>query len=464
MALDVVRFVDTITTGRTTRLDLNDGTTWRLTYEGTSLTPPAMARATTSTMLANGERVAGAKHMNRLLRLRLVVSGATADAVATQVQTLHRELDRPFNTLEWKPSAATHPVFFRTLRSSPDSVEEWPGSTGTRKQITVEILAEPYAFGLPVTATGSPFTVNRDPANASNPTYFDVTGVLGDVPAATKIDPGAAFFNVPGTLAIRRRGTPANVPYLHQAEGFTQGTDTTTQANDAAMSGTGNNFSRCSFATATAMTNRLTKFVPTATSVDARGTYRVFVRVRRSNATDVIKVRLRVGPQGSGTLQTTISTVTTVATTSVRYVDMGVIQIPYGIDPIYDGPSGTELAVDSEAVQIGIDAERTSGTGTLDFDLVLLKPADDQMIVVDVGNDSTGGVVFDSYSDTAYAYFTTSVDSSADIVPLGPMLELAPGVTNRVYVRVGHLISGSDAIAVTYWPRYLYVRAATEPS
>jgi hypothetical protein len=462
--VDTVQFVDKVSSSPTVRLDLNDDTTWSLRYEGTDFSPPRRRRAEVSSMLAHGARIPAAVYENRMLRLSLDLQTASVDAAATEIQKLARELNRvpatptaAANFLKWQPGT-TNPVFFRILPSDLNRITEVPG-TGTLRHLDVELLAEEFAYGLPETL--STVTVNRDPAAGSNPTYFDVSGVKGDVPAATKINVGDAFFNIPGTLAIRRRGTPSNAPYLVQAEAMTMGTDTTVQSNDTAMSGSGSNYTRTTFATAT-MATRISTFVPASASVDARGIYRVFVRYRRSSGIGVINLRLAVGPEGSGSLSTTLSTVGTETTTSIRYADLGLIQIPFGIDAVYDGPSGSELQVSASAVQIAVQAERLVGSSTLDLDLVLLVPADDQLAVIDVGNDSVNSVIFDSYLDMAYADDTTGkADSSADIVVLGPMLELAPGVTNRVYMRVGHLISGSNPVDITYWPRYLYVRPAS---
>src|SRR5688500_18882199 len=108
-------FVDSIAESPTTRLDLNDGTVWRL-QDGTELTPPPLRRSVTQSLLADGATYPAAAYDNRTIRLELLLQAADADAAATQLQALARELERPENFLRWAPHT-TEPVFFKTFRS-----------------------------------------------------------------------------------------------------------------------------------------------------------------------------------------------------------------------------------------------------------------------------------------------------------------------------------------------------------
>lgn len=452
-------FVDTISSSPTVRLALTGDQPWRTLMEGTRFDPPPLNRAIADTLLVDGEQIPAAAYGNRTITLSLKVMDAYADTAADAFQKLSREINRPTTVLRYQPETS-HPVFFRVFRSEYtqfrfDVVE---------KTATVMLLAQPFAYGLPETL--SSVTVSGNPAAVSNPMYWDVTGIKGDVPAATKIvDTTAGLFGEQVALAMRRRGTPSAAPFLVQAEAMTQGTNTTTQPNDANFSGAGNNYSRCTFGTPT-MTDRLSTSLPPSDSVDARGQYRVYARVRKSVAGDTIRIALQAGPSGTGSTNNTLTTVTLPAVSTLRMIDLGLLQIPFGADPVTDGPSGTELPVYTGAVLVDLQAARDSGSGNLDLDFLLFVPADDLFAVIDVGNDSIAGeYAFDSHQDLAYASSGTAVDSSSDIVVLGGLPSLAPGVTNRIYlVPLGgptSVISGTYTIVVTYWPRYLWVRPLT---
>lgn len=458
---DVLRFTTAIDPARTTRLDLNDQVTWfRRTAEfGT----PPMVRAEVATMLLDGERYPSARYGNRSLKLTLFLSAASGDAAATQIQALMRELNRPFNILEWKRTGAVNPVFFRTFRTAPDAVEEFVEEN--RKGVSVELTAEPFAYGLPEVPAGSPYTISNNPAAGGNQQYVDVTGVKGDVAAATQIvGDFSQWFNTPGWIAMRRRGTPANAPFLTQAESATLGTDTTLPGNDATMSGAGSNYARTSFATSAAMVTRLSgTFAGASAFTDVRGQYRVFARYRKSVAGDSIKLTFKVGTVDNGSANKILAeNVALESTTSARYADLGILQFPIGIDPIYDGPSGVELTAQPNDHLWALQAQRVSGTGNVDVDYLVLIPADDQFVLINQGSDNTDRTVFDSWADQAYAksVLTGRLTPATDITALGGMPELAPNVTNRIYVRAGYLNTTTAAIDVKYWPRYLHVRPA----
>lgn len=433
---------------------------WCVTKD-TRFNPPPRRRAEVSSMLMDGSRYPAAVYDNRVIELRLTVEATDADDLVFEIQRLLRELEKTKNTLMVKLST-TEEVYFRTFTVSPENIRMI-----TRQQnvalIAVDILAEPFAYGRPVTVE---VTVNSDPASGVNGTFFDVENVRGDVPAATIFDDQGAFFNVPGVMAIRRRGDPDNIPYVRQAEDMTQLTDTTVQPHDTEMSGDGPNFSRTDFSTSEFMTSRLRDFVPDFDSVDARGTYRVFLRVRRASGFGQIDVRLVVGFGDGFTGFLPISTVTTENIDQPRYVDLGLMQIPLGADPVQYGPSGRDAPVNTNSVFFEIHAERLSGTDTIDFDVALLVPADDQIGIIDVGNDTTFGIQYDSYADMAYGADTFAVathgnppiDSTGNAIVLGSILEVKPGVTNRFYVRAGHLISTVNDYRLTHWPRYLFMR------
>ncbi|MCX4474781.1 hypothetical protein OOK41_31470 [Micromonospora sp. NBC_01655] len=141
--------------------------------------------------------------------------------------------------LRWQPGT-TAPVFFRTLRSPINRITEVAGSTMLRL-VDVDILAEPFAYGLRETL--APVTVPNNPASPGG-CYLDIAGVRGDVetPLYLRLGGdvmGSVYDYRTVAMGIRRRGTPSQMPMVLQAEAMTTGTATALAAsNDPLMSGT----------------------------------------------------------------------------------------------------------------------------------------------------------------------------------------------------------------------------------
>lgn len=470
----VVDFDDFSAVAATTvRLNLNDDTTWSAPYDGFDFSPPRLRRASASTMLADGEQIPASAYENRLLRLRLELHTSTVDQSATEIQKLGRELDRDHNILMWQPGTS-EPVFFRTLRSDVTRLAEVPG-TGTLRLFDVDLVAEPFAYGLPEVLAAQ--TVNNDPAAGSNGMYFDVTNPKGDVETPVFLAvPASVASSAQMVFAVRRRGTPSAppVPIVMQAEAMTVETDTAVQSNDPVMSGSGSNYVRTTFATVTTMTGRVSISAgsgagtwPLTPSADLRGTYRVWVRVRRSVAGDTMQLRLR-NVDSSGFVNDTATA--PAGTTNRRWVDLGLLTFPGGADPVTDGYSGVEIP--AEDLGIRVEAART-GSGNLDIDVLLLVPADDRLCIVGPAAVSGAYLVLDSAQDMAYIRGSLAAEGGAyvraDKVPIvGRPPMVTPGVVNRItFMRdVAPTTNGDDKTSTTvvnpwYWPRYLYVRPAS---
>jgi hypothetical protein len=457
----LARFVDTLSATPTVRLDVNDGSLWRL--QATSrMDPPRARRARAATMLVDGAIYPSTSYDDRVLELHWQLDGASTDEVATQVQLLARELDRPGNIFQYQPPGATHPVFFRTHRLGLDSVDV--PTDGTQLDLVVSVPAEPFAYGLPQTL--SSVTVNNNPAHATNGMHFDISGVLGDVetPLVLRINHADTVesWRRQSIFAVRRRGTPSATPFFLQAEAMTQGTNTSVQANDATMSGSGSNFSRTTFGTAT-MQTRLstgTGFHPSSDSVDARGRYRVYLRYRKSVSGDTITVKLLWGDVNAPVSN---DTMTLPSGTSRRYVDLGDVQIPVGADAATDLTGAARSAIGN---YIAVQAART-GSGNLDMDLLLFVPADDRLALIDF-YQFTGPTYtwVDSVNDTVFATNGAGATSPrVQSIAVGGLPMVSPGATNRIFV-VGDVspsaasddITKTMTIVPSYLPRYLFVR------
>lgn len=467
----VVQFVDRIATSPTVRFDLNSRNTVLVATEGIELSPPEYRRVTVSTMMSDGEIIPAASYGNRVLRFPLLPLGATAEAAATIIQNLTKELARPTNILKLQLQGMTAPVFFETFAAPDYTLAMLRLLLTARTTITLEIPARPFALGTEETL--GPFTVNDDPSNGSNGMYFDITGIKGDIetplvltlPTSTLYDSSDPMT----VLAVRRRGTASNVPFWLDAEGMTLDTDTTLPGNSSVMvPAGGNNFTRTSFATNSNMVRRfhLDTF-PVAVNADVRGTYRVFAGVRRSSATGTINVRLGYTASTAGVLVQNDS-VATAESANRCHMDLGLITFPTGLDPVTRGYSNVELSVKGRYIEVA--AERASGSSNIDFDYLLFMPADDCLAMIDWGDaiSSTDEFVVDGVHELIYTQTTSDeVYGSKPSVLSGGFPMVSPGVTNRIFWirRAGRGATATKTettvISVSYWPRYLFVRPAS---
>lgn len=418
--------------------------------------PPELKRAVVSSMLRDGDAIPSSAYANRTLAFTVKVERSSENLLAEALRDLHRELDRERNVLEYKPDGATKSVFFRTFRSPQYDLDIDEDPALGRAFVTLALLAEPFAYGTRETLI-SATDIDNDPASVGNAMFYDLSGILGDVPTPAQIlvEDASAVSLLLG-LALRVRGQPGNLTHVRQAEAMTQGTDTATQPNDAAMSGAGNNFSRITFATNNLTTARLTlaNFLGSV-GVDIRGTYRLFARVRRNGgaATDDYELRAQLGRTGG--------TITVSNLTGPQLVDLGLFAAG---DVVSDG-YGAEIAVTSPTFVL--NAQRTAGTGDLDIDYILALPADAAYCQVDfaanIGATDIG--VLDGPQDAVYRTAAAGGWLKAGYALVGGIPELVPNQTNRLYV-VRSRSATDDRVAddlnltVRYWPRYLYTRPA----
>lgn len=466
--------VDSIGGSPTVRLNLNDQASGLMLAADPVLSPPEVRRVTVANMMDHGDRIPAAVYGNRVLTIPLRVGLATNDLAANKLQELAREMVRPGlrpgdpgNII--RTTVGSTAMFFRTY-PIPDSQYDILLRTPNRGVVTLNIPCEPFGLGLKETL--GPYTITNNPAAGGNAMLADITGVKGDVeaPASIVFSGGTGYGatgRLRGAVSIRRRGTVANTPFFLQAEAMTQGTDTTTQANSATFSGTGNNWSRCTFGTPTGQRRVYTATTFPTASTDARGTYRVFMRYRKTVASDSIDVQLQWGDSNAvltGLIKTLPNNL------QVQYVDLGTMRIPSGYDPVYDELTGVELA--AEGTFISLFARRNSGSGNLDMDVFLFVPADDSLAFLDFPNlqafttdtfTLTGG-----RSPKAYGRNTSGQVKSVETMPIaGGAPYLTPNRTNRLFfVRdlgtgvaaagASDSITSTSVLTLNYHPRYLF--------
>lgn len=434
MAADVLKFVTGPSSSPTTRLDVSSETKWFVRQFDAP--PPPLRRSLSVNAMTDGGYVSSSSYEPRTLTLVLDVVGSSMDDASTEFQKLARELDRETNYLMYQPVGATSPVFFSTYRSSPDAVEWWAISSVARR-VQVTILAEPFAVG----PAESAFS-NSVGLGAPNGAALDLSTIKGDVPAPLSVTIGTAPYG--GFLAISQ-SPPTS--WWFEAESATAGTDTGAAAADAAMSpATGNTYRRTTFAT-TSMATRLT-----ISNAMSAGAYRCYAIIRRTDNTSVINVKRASAftddPGGAS--------VATPLTSSRAIVDLGMFYVspPSGYSPI-----GT--------FSIPIQAERVSGTGNIDWDAILLVPADDAFIIWSGATNGTGSIALNAYYDVVGQTITAAPGYKL-ISSVGGLPRVSAGSTPRLYWHAWTAstyttpsFATSFQFDAVYLPCYLHVRPAS---
>lgn len=462
----VVQFVDSIQATPTVRLDLNTyASGLMVSAAGIDLSPPPLRRSTVSTLLTDGDNIPAAAYGNRTLKIPVQVLAASGTAAATVMQSLARELNRPTNVLKVQLDGMSQPTFFRTYRAPDYTLQMLRLLVAANTVAVLEIPAEPFGYGQRVTS--SQFVVTNDPATGTNKAQFDVTGVTGDVetPAFLLMDLGAgasAGTTYAPIVTVRRWGTPANITPYVQAESATLGTNTTSTVVAGTSAGS---VARVSFATSNTLISRVSTAIPYQTGspvVDARGTYRVFVRLRAA-AANIYSLRFVVTAFFGGATIVTGDTVTFSPPDGNFYlVDLGLIQLPIGSSPAGEGYAAAKTV---QSVTLQVQAMRVSGTAQLDVDYLASLPADTEFLRL----LSTGflDLTCDGPNDALYFINDTNNSIGSDAAPIpiyaGSVPLLTPNQTNRFYVLRPDIANGQDentrtfGITVSYWPRWLAV-------
>ena len=459
--LNTWKFVDSPTASPTVLLDMNDGATWKtLGGDFFKLPSPPLRRSLAQNNMTDGGILTSAAYDLRTLTFTVDLLGSTDTARIAQLDALKAQLAKPSNLIMHQLQTASYPVFFRTLRSDDYVVDTEISANFWR--VSCNVLAEPFAIGIRHDITAG-VVITNDPASGTNKTFFDITGVRGDSPAPAFVRVALGSGTAPTFFwAQRTAGSPTALTVFAQAEAGTLGTDTTVQANDTQMSGSGSNFVRTTFATAS-LTTRLTVTAPTASDVTAlRGRYRVLVKIRMSASGSNFTLRYLQNP--SGTSPTPGQQISLDSSAAITTVDLGVVEFPGpGAMPSTIGFSG--LAATYPTQSLAIQIARNSGTSTLDMDYVYLLPADERSAQFRRSNwASSSYLCIDGPQEMAYGMAsgttafgaTRTVDNAGGLTSyFGGFPMLVPGVTNRWYALIGpQPATAVSTWDVSYWPRW----------
>jgi len=454
---DLIAFVDAISTSPTVRLDLNDDA-GPFQCLPPSMPPPRLRRAMSQNAMRDGGQVSSSSYDLRTITLTLDLRTPDQDSNALQLQKLARELDRPTNILKYQPVGASKPVFFRTFRSDMAQLADVIAQKAMR-QVTIELLAEPFALGLDESLSGT-FTLDGLAGSYEK----ELPTILGDVAAPLVIDVLNAdlpLMSGPTWLAAQAVPIGITAPTMARvatnAAFGTLGTDTTgtTGAGTGYWNG---DYISVSFATNASMVTRATISQPTL----AAGTYRILARVAETSGSStyslrVIRQDLDTGasitwvPDGSGTL------------------DLGLFRFPFGTHDM-GAVDGHTILNDPANQPWYLQARRLTGAGSLRIDGLLWVPT----IMDDAVSNSTAlverptfpgvapGTVIDAESDQGYVRSSGgAVTDSLPFVGSGSLPWVVPGCTNHLWwVTQPATADSTDTLpfTATYKPRYLFVR------
>jgi hypothetical protein len=117
---------------------------------------------------------------------------------------------------------------------------------------------------------------------------------------------------------------------------------------------------------------------------------------------------------------------------------------------------------------VALQAQRTSGTDTLDIDYLLFVPADDRLAIVHWPSSVSPAdrLVYDGVADACYPIVESTGELISAVAGYGQEpLMVTPGATNRIFYVNETSPQAAEPVFPTswtfnawYWPRYLHVR------
>lgn len=470
MTFPEVQFVASPDVGAAVRFDFNQAGSWSTdqvwpAHDGVSLGAP--------TLEGDPDGI-GTEYGFRRLSFDLIIVGTHASA-ATKVSALAKELVRQTNWLRVRMTPTSVPVWFKTYRSAPSALNfehVYASDDVTRNTfgVSIELDADAFAYGARVTQTA--VTINNSPVAATNPMWKLLPTVVGDAPAPAR-------FEIVPSGAVTYRQPLLSVAGLNQAPviwpttNLVGGTDTTSVETTGAGTGyVSGDYRRISFATNTALTNRLAgaPFVFPATMPP--GKYRVLVRVSRTDTTSRFTMRLRqqisvLVPDVFGPAVPFGGAVTSPAVNRAAWVDLGVFSWPTNLPP-----DDAQFAL-PQGPSISFEAGRASGSGSLDVDVFMLIPVPDNSesvrSLISFGPNAGDKIVVDG--DGEYVGFPGYVVGPDSVSGAFPMLR-PDGENSLYYVEQtlaeqgngtfndSDVLTRSSVVTVSYRPRWLYLAAS----
>jgi hypothetical protein len=377
--------------------------------------------------------------------LRFRVNGASQDAVATTLQSLHAMQEY---ALWWRSNApASEPVWLWV---------QLEGETNQRRAFVYRIemqfdvswwdaMALQWMTEVVVSIERGVWEATANSGEATGNSLNSLGGVFdytaspsadvpGDLPA--RLAQLKIYNSVFGTFwagfrSANRHGTLANFVNRWECEAASAlQTDAALAVNANASPGTGNSQVTVSFATSTSLVSRLYWLLSAISTNynDMVGRYLVLLRCQNSDAATVNRVQLvtttLTGREVYGPKRSVIEGGTG---STWQLVNLGILNIP-----LHDRRLTSFLAADAIRNQsINLYAQRVSGSGSLYLDCMMLVPIDEYFIYGSpngttnyfvVGPDGRAQCLGTSTVGTAYVRQAAALEQQSAIelgVPLG---------------------------------------------
>lgn len=464
----VWKFVDSPVATPATLFDMNNwsmGATLDMGDDDANfdISPPQLRRVRATNNFGDGSLTTADSYENRILKFSVGLTGSKAQKAAS-LQALQYELYKPNNIIMYQPDTSRSPVFFQTTRSDDFLIKHRGGSAEVWR-IDCNVEAKPFAIGLRQDLTQ--VTVNNDPQAASgNKTFWDITGIIGDVPTEPFVRLSDLGANGKAFISTRSFNNPSGFTPFYQAEAATLGADTVLNTDTGASSstpGTGNSRTNTSFSTTPGWSARLTFNAPTGSDPAAlRGRYRVIARI--TGVTAAANVAIRWKQSSGGDFIPGPPLTLDIAPPVWQHVDLGIIEFPAPQQlPATIGYSGLSSQHVTQPLQI--EATRNSGTGGLLIDYVYLLPADERLCAIfQLASIPSGWVCLDGPNDATYGLASGStpfggtriLDNKQGIVTRqGGLPMLVPNITNRWYfLHNPGSNNTTETVDISYWPKY----------
>lgn len=422
------------------------------------ISPPVLRRTKATNNLTDGSLNTAGSFENRNLVFSVGIGPGTKAQKTALLNNLMSELYKPRNLLMYCPDISRPPVFFRTFRSDDVKIRNRGSGVDEIWGVDCVVEAEPFAVGARIDL--AQIVANNDPSAVSgNKVFFDITGIVGDVPTPAFVrlsDMGATSRAI---LGVRAFGNPTSLTLFQQAESGTLGTNAVISADAAASNG---NRVDISFATA-GWATRLTLTLPNGSDATAlRGRYRVIIRVNALTA--ALNTSIRWKQSAAGDFVPGPQKIIDLATLTWRYLDLGVIDFP-APQMLPEQTGYSNLATQHATSPLQIEAKRNSGTGSLAIDFIQLIPASERYCsIFQQAALPSGWVVIDGPNDSVYGLASGSTPFSATrildnkqgiITRQGGLPLLVPGLTNRWYLMHNELANNvTETVDISYWPKW----------
>jgi hypothetical protein len=396
----------------------------------------------------------------RMVSFTCAMTG-TKPVVAATLSTLARRLLTPGQGwLRVQITPTSRLLFFRTYRPQPedlsfDQVQTTSSTQVERWELGVNIPCEPFAYGERVTFASQ--LVSSDPTASTNPLRLVLPAIQGDAPAQldVSISTTVAFGGRNAITVMAHAGATApstvHVP-IGTGDGGSPATDTSAPVTGSAYAG--GSCREVSFATDSGYVPRLTE--PIGAGL-APGRYRVFLRASTNVAAST--VTFRVGITGLAGQPRTPAVFTPESGTKPTWIDLGVFSTNPNI------PTSPNIPMPIPPTILNIWASRSSGTGVLQLDHLMLVPVEIQdsvesrsMRLTSVADMNAGTV----YVDGTYNEVISPSWGGGNEVA-GAFVRATPGVENVLNFTLATAPFATDVLTRTatvtaaYHPLFLYV-------